>query len=56
MKEGQHYIANKSSTAAIETARMQTSFAAGAGLAGWKIYACDFQQAFVNAPADSGNL
>ena len=54
MKEGQHYyIANKSSMAAIGTVRMQTSFAARVG---WKICACDFQQAFVNAPADSGNL
>ena len=53
MKEGQHYIASKSSMAAIETVRMQTALAAGAG---WKIYACDFGQAFVAAPADSDDL
>jgi len=35
MKEGQHYIASKSSMAAIETVRMLTALAAGAG---WKIY------------------
>jgi hypothetical protein len=39
--------------AAIETVRMQVALAAGAG---WKVYACDFSMAFINAPADSDNL
>ena len=38
---------------AIETVRMQTALAAGAG---WKIYQVDFEQAFVCAPADSDDL
>jgi len=53
MKEGQHYIAIKSSMAAIEAVRMQAALAAGAG---WEIYQIDFEQAFVCTPADSDGL
>ena len=52
-KEGEHYIASKSSMAAIETVRMQTAHAAAAG---WKLYHIDFSQAFVCAPSDSDKI
>ena len=53
MKEGEHYIASKSSMASIETVRMQVAHAAGAG---WKLYHTDFTKAFVHAPCDSDDL
>ena len=51
--KGVHWIENKSTMAALEAVRMLTSFAAGSG---WKIYACDWSQAFVQAPATNPNM
>ena len=53
MQEGVHYIASKSSMAAIETVRMQVALAAAAG---WKLYSTDFRQAFTAAPVDQEDL
>jgi len=53
MQEGIHYIASRSSIAAIEAVRMQVALAAAEG---WKLHTTDFSMAFTAAPVDEKDL